>query len=122
MKMKRRISICIIVFTVLISAAIFWANTDSDTPQESQIGQSVPDTRDTEQTTAVNTGHTIPYPYLLKDLDGNVVLYCDNSSQNFMETGIRSADLPMDPQQRLKNGIGFESQEELFDFLESYSS
>ena len=116
MKMKRRISICIIVFTVSISAAIFWANTDSDTPQESQIGQSVPDTRDTEQTTAVNTGHTIPYPYLLKDLDGNVV------SQNFMETGIRSADLPMDLQQRLKNGIGFESQEELFDFLESYSS
>ena len=122
MKMKRRISICIIVFTVLISAAIFWANTDSDTPQESQIGQSVPDTRDTEQTTAVNTGHTIPYTDLLKDLDGNVVLYCDNSSQNFMETGIRSADLPMDLQQRLTNGIGFESQEELFDFLESYSS
>ena len=122
MKMKRRISICIIVFTVLISAAIFWANTDSDTPQESQIGQPVPDTRDTEQTTAVNTGHTISYPYILKDLNGTVVLYCEDVPQKFMETGIRTADLPMDLQQRLKNGIGFESQEELFDFLESYSS
>lgn len=82
----------------------------------------VSDMQDTEPTVAANTDNTAVYPYIIKDSDGRVVVYRTETMEVYMETGIRTDQLPEEIKNRLDGGIGFADEESLFDFLESYSS
>ena len=44
------------------------------------------------------------------------------TQEYYMETGIESDCLPIELQEKLTNGIFFQTEKELYDFLESYSS
>ena len=51
-----------------------------------------------------------------------LTVYESDSITVFMETDILVEELPEDMREQLKLGIGICTQEELYDFLESYSS
>lgn len=54
--------------------------------------------------------------------DNRVVVYEKDRQTVYMQTGIFASDLPEEIQIRLINGITVNNEEELYDFLESYSS
>ncbi len=60
--------------------------------------------------------------YYLKASDGYLAVYDSNTDQVYFETGLKPTDLPADLQEKAKTGISFSSLEELYSFLENYSS
>ena len=62
------------------------------------------------------------FKYYIKDEQGKVVVYTMKKHEFYMETGIFTYTLPTEIQTKLLAGIFFETEAELYDFLESYSS
>lgn len=62
------------------------------------------------------------YQFVLRIKNGDVCVYETKSGKMYMDTGFRFRELPDYIQQRIRMGMGFQSEEELFAFLESYSS
>lgn len=73
-----------------------------------------------------NDGSSLPdisaNTYYLKKNGDYLSVYQGNSRDVYFETGIRLSDLPEDIQAEVETGIVFNSLEELFGFLENYSS
>lgn len=121
--MKRQVRICIFCGAVLLLAAAFllFMNTSAkqQTKEEKIAGT---DAEETEQSLQASREVTAEYKYLLREEDGQLSVYCTDKDTLFLDTGIRMADLPQYVQVRVNEGLGFDSEEELFAFLESYSS
>ena len=60
--------------------------------------------------------------YLLLEADNEIVVYYANDASVYLYTGICMDDLPKEVQNQVFTGITFTSDEELYDFLESYTS
>ncbi len=63
-----------------------------------------------------------PETYYLRKNGNYLSVYRGDSSDVYFETGIRVSDLPEDLQEAAAEGIVFENLEELYGFLENYSS
>lgn len=63
-----------------------------------------------------------PYAYVIKQKDGILVVYQSDGVTEFFETNIRVRDLDEGMIKKLENGIFFSNDQELYAFLESYSS
>ncbi|MCD8231496.1 MAG: hypothetical protein LUD14_06725 [Clostridiales bacterium] len=63
-----------------------------------------------------------PDVYYLKANGSYLFVYRGSSSDVYFETGIRLSDLPESLQEAAVNGITFDNLEELYGFLENYSS
>ena len=63
-----------------------------------------------------------PYAYVIKQKDGILVVYQSDGVTEFFETNIRVRDLDEEMIKKLENGIFFSNDQELYAFLESYSS
>ena len=63
-----------------------------------------------------------PYTYVIKQRDGILVVYQSDGVTEFFETNIRIRDLDKEMIKKLENGIFFSNDQELYAFLESYSS
>ncbi len=63
-----------------------------------------------------------PYTYVIKQKDGILVVYQRDGVTEFFETNIRVRDLDEGMIKKLENGIFFSNDQELYAFLESYSS
>ena len=62
------------------------------------------------------------YTYVIKQKDGILVVYQSDGVTEFFETNIRVRDLDEGMIKKLENGIFFSNDQELYAFLESYSS
>lgn len=60
--------------------------------------------------------------YYLKELHGYVAVYLQDGTTLYETTSLSINNLPDEVQQDLKNGIYLKSAEELYGFLENYSS
>ncbi len=60
--------------------------------------------------------------YYLKLADDYLAVYHSDTDQIYFETGLKLSDLPEDLREKAKTGITFSSMEELYSFLENYSS
>ena len=60
--------------------------------------------------------------FLVKEEDGYLVIYDRMTMKRFDETTIRIADLPERLQDKVTEGLYFTDEEELYAFLENYSS
>lgn len=60
--------------------------------------------------------------YYLKELHGYVAVYLQDGTTLYETTSLSVNNLPDEVQQDLKNGIYLKSAEELYGFLENYSS
>ena len=63
-----------------------------------------------------------PYTYVIKQKDGILVVYQRDGVTEFFETNIRVRDLDEGMIKKLENGIFFSNDQELYAFLDSYSS
>lgn len=63
-----------------------------------------------------------PYTYVIKQKDGILVVYQSDGVTEFFETNIRVRDLDEEMIKKSENGIFFSNDQELYAFLESYSS
>lgn len=60
--------------------------------------------------------------YLLKELNGYVIVYLGDEKTVYEVTGISITELPKEVQSQIQEGIKFDSINELYAFLENYSS
>lgn len=118
-EMKRKISICIIVLIAVIVLIILFTNEKKETiPKETETLEV---TEETETVLPANTDN-IHYAYLVKAREQKLVVYCSDGKTVFFETGIAVRSLSESMQQKAEEGIGFFTEADLYDFLESYSS
>lgn len=118
-EMKRKISICIIVLIAVIVLIILFTNEKKETiPKETETLEV---TEETETVLPANTDN-IHYAYLVKAREQKLVVYCSDGETVYFETGIVVRSLSESMQQRAEEGIGFFTEADLYDFLESYSS
>ena len=118
-EMKRKISICIIVLLAVIVLILAFTNTKKESIPEETGTLEV--TEDSETVLAANTDH-IHYAYLVRAKDQKLVVYCSDGKTIYFETGIAVRSLSESMQQKAEDGIGFFTEADPYDFLESYSS
>ena len=118
-EMKRKISICIIVLIAVIVLILLFTNEKKETiPKETETLEV---TEETETVLPANTDN-IHYAYLVKAREQKLVVYCSDGETVYLETGIAVRSLSESMQQKAEEGIGFFTEADLYDFLESYSS
>lgn len=118
-EMKRKISICIIVLIAVVVLIILFTNEKKETiPKETETLEV---TEETETVLPANTDN-IHYAYLVKAREQKLVVYCSDGETVYFETGIAVRSLSESMQQKAEEGIGFFTEADLYDFLESYSS
>ncbi len=117
MKRQMSISIFLAIFVVLLTFIYIKFNNDMN-----------PKTGDLQNQTEDNTNSItisqeyITYKFYVVEEDGRLVVYETKTQRIYAETGIETYTLPDEIRQNLETGIYFESEAELYDFLESYSS
>lgn len=122
--MKRQISICIfLAFLVIVLAwiyiIVFNADKERGSKQSTQDNSQYIDS--SENAVQIDNPYETNRYYALAD-HGRVSVYHANTQELYMETGIEASALPEELQESLSSGLFFTTEEELYDFLESYSS
>lgn len=81
-------------------------------------GQEVNDT----ELAVESANMTKSYTYLVLDDEGYLSVYMNDTDTLYMYTDIKTSELPAALQVEVREGKSFEQLEELYRFLESYSS
>lgn len=120
--MKRQIIICVVLFVLLIFFLVTFRNminrneiSTSETETEQRNTESA-----TEEVTEILKESI--YKYMIVEEEGRLTVYETKNRSVFIETAIKVKFLPYELQDDLLDGIYFESEEDMLDFLESYSS
>ena len=118
--MKRQVSVSIFLAILVIVLAWLYIKFNNETnPKETDI--STENTISKEEAITISQEY-ITCQYYIKEEAGRLVVYDTKSQALFMETGIEMHTLPEEVQEKIKSYIFFETERELYDFLESYSS
>ena len=127
--MKTRLSICI--FCVIFFVG-FWTVGYILSPKEESKGlesemKVESNSKSFKQSEAipssVETNKEVTYyKYMIYQDGERLTVYASDSVTVFMETDILVEDLPEEMREQLNLGFGIGTEEELYDFLESYSS
>ena len=117
--MKRRTGICILicVLLILLSGGLYAWFSSRNKPLEVQ-----PTEQEAQEIALESAMSQEFYAYIVFARDGSFSVYHGDNETFYMETGIITSTLPQEIQKQVKEGIRFQTLEELFDFLESYSS
>lgn len=117
--MKRRTGICILIciLVIIFSGGLYAWFSSRNKPIEVQPTEE--ENLELALESAMNQEF---YAYIVFDRDGSLSVYYGDNETLYMETGIITSTLPEEIQSQAKDGIRFQTLEELFDFLESYSS
>ena len=128
--MKKTTSICLftgMIFLLLVMV-VYLLFTQQDTGEKEQdlaaATEEMPAETDTEKELKTTESLAVyePYAYIIKQKDGILVVYQSDGITEFFETNIRIRDLNEDMVKKLENWIRFSDDQELYAFLESYSS
>ena len=125
MNMKRQISICIILTTMAIILGMLYMKINNDSSINSLENSTENSTLSTDEKSTdsiTSSNEYVNYYFCAKIEDGRVAIYDTKKQALYMETSIETRFLPEEIQKELEVGIYFKTDEELFDFLESYSS
>ena len=118
--MKRQVSVSIFLAVLVIVLAWLYIKFNNETnPNENQI---TTENNVSKEEAVTISQQEISYPYYIKIENGRLVVYESKNHEIYMETSIEVITLSEEMLQRVENGIYFQSEAELYDFLESYSS
>lgn len=125
--MKKGVSICffVAVLLILLLFLIFWEREDENPRAEPEIVTEERVVGKTEEETEMLTESMRVVEnekYYLKEADGYLAVYHTKNDEIYCETNIRFELLSPEMQAKIKEGVSFETEAELYDFLESYSS
>jgi len=117
--MKRQMSISIFLAILVIALAWLYIKYRNDIrPDNMQTKQIQQESE--ENSISISQEYTA-YKYYIKAEDGRLVVY-DINQQLYAQTAIIISTLPENILEQLETGIFFQTEAELYDFLESYSS
>ena len=127
--MKNKLGICIFCVIVLGVCLTIGSISRSkremkDDPTEQIVEQQARETKQEESISpSVETNKELTYyKYMIYQDGERLTVYESDSTTIYMQTDIMVAQLPEDVREQLDLGIGIRTEEELYDFLESYSS
>lgn len=119
--MKKTICICFFAAFFLLyvfGLYLLWK------PQEENNVEPEPIVAEAETEYSVEESMSIQttYAYWIMEKDGRVIVCSADGKEILFETNIELKHLEKELQERIRGGIGFSDEGELYDFLESYSS
>ncbi|MBQ3558329.1 MAG: hypothetical protein IJA07_02290 [Agathobacter sp.] len=118
--MKRQVSVSIFLAILVIALAWLYIKFSNETkPKERTIST---ENEVSEKEALTISQEYITCPYYIKESDGRLIVFESKTQDVFMETSIETMTLPEEIQEKLETGIFFQTEGELYDFLESYSS
>ena len=117
--MKKQISICL--FLLAITAGILtWKITEIKKPEEPVLPSSE-EPSDSERTAeSMQIAPTVKYYLLLED--DTIFVYAADHQTLCYEISVKNRPLSAECEKQLATGLSFYSDEELYEFLENYSS
>lgn len=124
--MKQTMRICIfcgILYIAILSILVYdkdsLGKAYSNTQKDITFEMEEPDSELT-----IQSSHEIsPALYCIHVCDGELMVYCQGGQEVYLNTGIHMDECPQHIQkQALEGHLTFANEEELFSFLESYSS
>lgn len=118
-KMKRQTSISIFLAILVILLALLYIKFTNDTQQKKD--GTLTNEEKTEDALEISQDY-VTYLYYVKEEQGRLVVYEVKTQEIFAQTSIQTKYLPKDINQQLEAGIYFETESDLYNFLESYSS
>lgn len=123
--MKKTIGICL--FTVILTVCIFGSviiinNLSEQQQNEMEIAGATEIQTEEAPQLAESMQVQEAYRYLLVEEDGVLIVYEKDGKTVLLETNIKLHGLDEETRQQLHEGIWITDEEELYDFLESYSS
>ena len=126
-KMKKQISISIFlaIFVILLTLLYIKSNNDRKPEKEREQNEQLVEYNQSEQisgNSVVLSQENISSPFYVKNEEGWLVVYQTQTQTRYMDTGIETKNLPAELLETAEVGIFFETEQELYDFLESYSS
>ena len=88
------------------------------------VSASIPDKTEQSNELSISTdGEVLAKDYFyLHDSNGYIIVYAEDNKTIYEYTNIQTESLPEVIQQEIKNGKLIKSKEELYGFLENYSS
>ena len=120
MNMKRQISVSIFLAILVIVLTWLYIKFSNETRTKENVIQTENDISK-EQSITISQEYT-SCPFYIKEKDGRLVVFENKNQQIYMETSIETITLPIEIQEKLEAGIYFQTEGDLYDFLESYSS
>ena len=127
--MKKTLSICIFCVILFMGFWIVWnilspKEESIELESEKRVENSSKGFKQNENIpSSVETNKEVTYyKYMIYQDGERLTVYESDSITVFMETDILVDELPEDMREQLNLGIGICTEEELYDFLESYSS
>jgi hypothetical protein len=121
--MNLRTGICIFVIILLFFFVLAWVSAGrgkEDTTEE--ITFETESVSETETSVYTISEEQPIYEYIVRESDGQIVVYEGDGETVYMETGIHISQLSESMERQLEAGIGFSDEESLFAFLENYAS
>ena len=121
--MKRIISICILLSaTVLIMITVVLNNTH-DSKNQMIATETIPDNEvATEEILPVVVDNMRQEMYYLEASGDQIILYETATNKEIMVTDLKQSDLSVEIRDKIKKRLYLKNDQELYDFLESYSS
>ena len=130
--MKKSISICIFIAVLawlIAGLVLLFREPEKTEPplvvaeaEQKQEARMPMVTEETEEQLQESMAAPLGAAYLIKEQDGKVVVYQADGTTIYLETDIRCDELDLWLQEQVAVGMWFETDRELFDFLENYSS
>ena len=118
--MKRQVSVSIFLAILVIALAWLYIKFNNETQPKNQNITTENDVSKEESITI--SQEYLTCPYYIKAEYGRLVVYLSKTQEIYMETAIELDVLPLEIQEKIDSGIFFQTEQELYDFLESYSS
>ena len=127
--MKKTVGICLFflialaVFLITIFAASAWKKEETLMPPASEtiIAETESSVTQTPEA-AESLAYKEPGTYKIGVEDGVLVVYINDGATLYFETNIRTRELDDTVLSKIENGLYFSDEQELYAFLESYSS
>ena len=102
---------------ILTGAGCLW-NTSLETAPEKKQEKSKPKQEEMKETASSET----PYEYVIVNDNGYLTVYQKDLKTVYFQTDIPYAELQTELQKKIDQGYLIQDAEELYDFLENYSS
>lgn len=119
--MNRKISICILAFILVFLCIVLIVVAKNG--KERPISQpQTEQTSEVEPAVIANTDHIDQFCYIARIVDDRLVIFLSDGQTLYFETDIRAERLSEHVREQAMHGIGFPTEESMYDFLESYSS
>lgn len=127
--MKKTNRIRILIFCAALAAGVIGYGTfryqmilNEREEEQLPLQANLPREEDTEADSVESAKITPPHQYVVVDEEGFLTVYLDDTETVYMYTGIASTSLPIEVQEEICTGKTFTNLEDLYRFLESYSS